>query len=190
MNSTHWDQRYRETDHIPPQACEVLSAYAHLLPTSGKALDLAAGRGGSALLLARYGLETEAWDLSAVAMEQLAATAETEGVTIRTRSRDIIEAPPQADSFDVIVVCRFLHRPICPTISAALRPNGLLFYQTFLHDKLNPKTGPTNPDYLLHRNELLTLFPSLKLVAYREEGMLAARGEGFGNEAWLVAQKS
>lgn len=173
-----------------PQPCEVLRSYTHLLPSSGKALDLAAGRGGSALYLASRGLSTEAWDSSSVAMTQLAASAKQQDLHITTCTRDIIDTPPQAESFDVIVVCRFLHRPLCPQIASALRPGGLLFYQTFLLDRLNPDIGPTNPDYLLQRNELLTLFPGLKVIAYREEGILAPQGDGFGNEAWLVAQKA
>ncbi|MFO7594073.1 MAG: methyltransferase domain-containing protein [Pseudomonadota bacterium] len=174
----------------PAQPCEVLQSNAHLLPAAGKALDLAAGSGGNALFLARHGLETEAWDISSVAMERLATAAATAGLTIGTGIRDIINNPPQAQQFDVIVVCRFLHRPLCPQITDALRPGGLLFYQTFLSNRINPQIGPRNPAYLLQRNELLRLFSSLKVVAYREEGVLAGRTGIFGNEACLVAQKA
>lgn len=190
MNTEHWNRRYREMADTPPQPCEVLRAYGHLLPSRGKALDLAAGRGGSALFLARHGLDTEAWDSSPIALEQLAASAKASGVSVHTATRDIISAPPPAGCFDVIVVCRFLHRPLCPLITEALRPGGLLFYQTFLRNRLNPEIGPNNPDYLLQRNELLSLFPHLKVIAYREEGTLAARTGVFGNEAFLVAQKA
>jgi hypothetical protein len=34
--------------------------------------------------------------------------------------------------YDVIVVSYFLYRPLLPPISQALKPGGLLFYQTFI----------------------------------------------------------
>ena len=67
-----WDCRYAQ-DSIgsPPEPAKVLSDYAYLLPESGTALDLACGRGGNALFLARRGLETHAWDISRNAINEL-----------------------------------------------------------------------------------------------------------------------
>ncbi len=65
-----WDTRYREAHRVPETAL-VLSEFQHLLPTSGRALDLACGLGGNALLLAAHGLETHAWDISPVGVERL-----------------------------------------------------------------------------------------------------------------------
>ncbi|HEB99563.1 MAG TPA: SAM-dependent methyltransferase, partial [Thiotrichales bacterium] len=64
-----WDARYRES--ATAVATEVLVENRHLLPAVGEALDLACGLGGNALLLARHGLRTTAWDLSPVAIERL-----------------------------------------------------------------------------------------------------------------------
>ncbi|HEY9148742.1 MAG TPA: class I SAM-dependent methyltransferase [Gammaproteobacteria bacterium] len=191
MSSVHdkWDRRYRSEPPAPGAPCRVLRDFSHLLPRHGRALDLAAGRGANACLLASHGLETEAWDLSAVAMEQLRAHARHSGLPLMTQVRDVINAPPAATSFDIIVVSRFLHRPLCPSLAAALRPGGLLFYQTFTHDRVDPTIGPTNPDYLLGANELLCLFPGLQTVAYREEGSLGDPAQGLRNEAYLVAQQ-
>jgi 2-polyprenyl-3-methyl-5-hydroxy-6-metoxy-1,4-benzoquinol methylase len=36
------------------------------------------------------------------------------------------------NGFDVIVISRFLDRTLCNAIMAALKPEGLLFYQTFI----------------------------------------------------------
>lgn len=188
-DKTKWDARYRSATQDNPEACEVLRHFAHLLPKTGDALDLASGRGGNALLLARHGLTTSAWDISSVAMEQLAAEAGSHNLNLETSQRDIIASPPDSYSFDVIVVSRFLHRPLCPQLALALRSGGLLFYQTFIRDKVISQTGPNNPDYLLDRNELLDLFQGLKVVAYREEGLIGDTSLGLRNEAWLVAQR-
>jgi tellurite methyltransferase len=175
-----WNGIYRDAPAGVPGPARVLGENTHLLPEQGTALDLACGRGGNALLLAGAGLEVHAWDISAVALEQLAGTARRLNRVIHTRVRDVSAEPPAPDSFDVIVVSRFLDRAIAPALAAALRVGGLLFYQTFTVDK-DPETGPHNPAYLLGQGELLTLFAGLRPVVYREEG---------NGEAMLVARKS
>ncbi len=188
-DTERWDARYRGETGDLPTPCFALHEYRHLLPTQGSALDLACGRGGNTLLLARHGLESHGWDCSAVALEQLAAEALQQGVTVHTEQRDVVAAPPAPGSFDVIVVSRFLERHLCPAIATALRPGGLLFYQTFTRERSNPECGPRNPDYLLDHNELLRLFAGLEVVAYREEGTLGDTRQGLRNEALLIARR-
>jgi len=183
-----WQQRYSKANAADATPALVLSRYSHLLPAEGDALDLASGLGGNALLLARHGLQTCAWDLSANAMEKLATTVKSEGLSLLCEVRDVVNKPPSPSSFDVIVVSRFLDRSLCPAISAALKPGGLLYYQTFLHDKAEPDIGPSNPAYLLEENELLTLFSGLIVRAYHEEGRVGDLSLGIRNEALLVAQ--
>jgi tellurite methyltransferase len=184
-----WDRVYRGAEAgETPEPARVLAENSHLLPASGAALDLACGLGGNALHLARRGLETQAYDISAEALLRLDDSARRIGVAVRTEVRDVVARPPSSESFDVIVVSRFLDRSLAEAIKAALRPGGLLFYQTFTREKATP-TGPSNPDYLLAPNELLSLFAGLRLVVYREEGLLGDLSRGFRNQALLVAQK-
>ncbi len=156
-----WDRRYREAGNTPPQAAAVLREHLDVLPRQGKALDLAAGLGGNALLLAEQGLDTYAWDISPVAMERL----KTIEPKIHCEARDVTDQPPTPGSFDVIVISRFLDRDLCPAIERALRPGGVLFYQTFTVDS---QGGPRNPAFLLQNGELPALFPELGKVVYRE----------------------
>ena len=58
-----WDEIYSLAS-ASPVACTLLSEHKYLLPTEGKALDLACGLGGNALMLAASGLSVEAWDIS------------------------------------------------------------------------------------------------------------------------------
>ncbi len=191
MNATTrqcWDQRYRDSITEQPPAL-VLGAQAHLLPATGMALDLACGLGANALLLARRGLETWAWDISPVAIGRLDGYAAQAGLAIHTEVRDVVLRPPEPARFDVIVVSRFLERSLAPFLQAALRPGGLLFYQTFTKTRTGEATGPRNPAFLLEDNELLRLFAPLRVRFYREEGLLGDTAQGIRNEALLIAQK-
>ena len=182
-----WDTRYSNNNDAP-LPCQVLREHAHLLPESGKALDLACGMGGNALFLAARGLETTAWDLSPVGITKLRQHALKQSVTIDAQSRDVIAAPPQANSYDVIVVSYFLERDLFPALLASLKPGGLFIYETFIQDKPEG-IGPSNPEYLLEQNELLTRCQSLVIRSYREEGQLGDMEKGARNVALLVGQK-
>jgi 2-polyprenyl-3-methyl-5-hydroxy-6-metoxy-1,4-benzoquinol methylase len=172
-----WDKRYRNTHNSADSVADVLIQNHHLLPKTGKALDLAAGLGGNALFLAKQGLEVYAWDISPVAIEKLNATAQQQHLTLHTQTRDIIAHPPETESFNVIVVSRFLERNLCPAISAALKPGGLLFYQTYTLAKKGNE-GPNNPHFLLADGELAALFSELEVITYRE-----------GDEALFIGKK-
>ena len=74
-------------------------------------------------------------------------------------------------------------------IKNAIKKEGLIFYQTFIISKVND-TGPSNPDYLLEKNELLNLFNDWNIIYYREEGTIGKIDEGFRDQAMLLAQKS
>jgi hypothetical protein len=63
-----------------------------------------------------------------------------------------------------------------------------LFYQTFVRDKVSPQ-GPSNPEFLLAENELLTMFAPLRPRVYREECDLGDISQGLRNEALFVGQK-
>jgi tellurite methyltransferase len=157
---TKWNVRYefsRNTERCSPKAASVLSEHLHHLPKQGIALDLASGRGGNAIVLHQQGLSTHAWDISDTAITEL----QSEWPDITSEVRDVVANPPEAESFDVIVVSRFLERSLCPALEAALKLGGVLFYQTLTQ-------GLKNPDYLLGPNELLTLFPSLQVQFYSE----------------------
>lgn len=180
-----WDRRYDEAQQAPG-ALEVLIENLHLLPVRGTALDLACGLGGSGLLLAERGLQTWAWDLSPVAIDNLAKKAD--GLPLHAEVRDVVEDPPEPERFDVICVGHFLDRTLCPQIAEALKPGGLLFYQTFSLERVDD-SGPGNPRYRLAPNELLELFPRLAVRFYRDEGGVGDRSRGFRNRAQLVAQR-
>jgi tellurite methyltransferase len=186
-DAQRWNRRYREAAGSS-EPLRVLAENRHLLPARGHALDLACGLGANALLLAEHGLTTHAWDISQVAIEHLQAQARQRGLQIQAEVHDVVAAPPQPEGFDVIVIGHFLERNLAPALMAALRPGGLLFYQTFSQLRVDDG-GPANPAYRLAENELLTLFAPLRLRVYREEGLCGDTRQGFRNQAMYLGQK-
>ncbi len=182
-----WDERYRQAGRIP-EAAAVLVENRHLLPPSGRALDLACGFGSSAIFLARQGLDVHAWDLSPVAIAVVKERAAAEGVGVRAEVRDVLVRAPERESFDVLVVSHFLDRSLIPALVCALRPGGLLFYQTFTREATTA-SGPANPSFRLGLNELLRLFSGLTLRFYREEGRVGDLARGTRDLAQLVGQR-
>ncbi|MEM8843662.1 MAG: class I SAM-dependent methyltransferase [Pseudomonadota bacterium] len=187
--SEKWNRIFSHSDTKSISANEVLEQNSHLLPKSAKALDLACGLGGNALLLAEYGLMTHAWDISSVAIEKLEQISSDRQLSVKTQVRDIEKRPPEEGQFDVITVGNFLNRSIFSNLIDSLRVDGLLFYQTFVREKVD-EVGPSNLDYLLKTNELLHLCKSLKILVYREEAKQGDLAKGWRNQAMIVAQKS
>jgi len=186
-DALRWNKRYADKLEAGP-ASRVLRDNLHLLPAQGKALDLASGLGANALLLAQQGLQVEAWDISEVALQRLQDRAQAQGLAIDCQLHDLRSQAPAQQSFDVIVVSYFLQRDMLPMLAQALRPNGLLFYQTFSRLRVDD-SGPDNPDFRLADNELLELLPQLKLRLYREEGLCGDVAKGWRNEVSYIGEK-
>lgn len=182
-----WNSRYKTSDSVASGA-RVLQENRHLLPASGTALDVACGLGGNALLMARHGLSVDACDVSDVAISALQSQANSEGLSIHASVTDIELNPPAADHYDVIVVSYFLSRSLFPALIAALKPGGLMFYQTFSQSKVSDR-GPQNPSYRLADQELLSLMAACHVLVYREERCIGDTQEGFRDEVMYVGWK-
>ncbi|MEW5838826.1 MAG: methyltransferase domain-containing protein [Pseudomonadota bacterium] len=185
-----WNARYAAISAGAQDAAWVLREHTHLLPADGDALDLACGLGGNVLLLAERGLKVSAWDVSAVAIERLRLEAARRSLSLEAAVRDVVQSPPAPASADVIVVAHFLERALFPALLAALRPGGLLFYQTFTRERPAAMDAPTNPDFLLQPNELRQLCAPLSLLHYFEEGELAQAGHPLAARAALVGRRA
>lgn len=181
-----WDKRHASANDIGNTAA-VLTRNRHLLPSSGKVLDIACGRGANALWLAAQGLQVNAWDFSQAAIDRLQKHARRKQLTVHTQVRDVLKRPPKPETFDTIVVSYFLERELAPAIMRALRPQGRLFYQTFTREG-SLDEGPRNPAFRLGPNELLHLFDRLLVRLYREDG-IAEDGSGVSDLAMLVGER-
>jgi tellurite methyltransferase len=182
-----WNQRHR-TATGEPQAAKVLQENLHLLPDSGRALDLACGTGGNAILLAQQGLKVDAWDIADVAIVALQDMAFRRQLAIQAEVRDVEANPPRPASFDIIVVSYFLDRDTIPALIQALKPGGLIYYQTFSQQRVSDR-GPRRVEFRLADQELLRLFSGLQVLFYREEGCVGNVQQGFRDEAMFIGRK-
>ena len=60
---------------------------------------------------------------------------------------------------------------------------------SIVKDKTDPETGPSNPKFLLDKNELLHLCKDLEILVYREEGTTGCITQGWRNAAMIIAKK-
>ena len=167
-----------------------LSDQIHLLP-KGTILDVAAGHGRNALYLAGKGYTVEATDHDEAALASLAAEAERQNLTnVHMRTIDL-EARPDipAERYDGIVVFFFLFRPLVPVLVHALKPGGVLIYETFLIDNHLLHHHPRRREFCLAHNELLHLAAGLRILHYEEGERGGDCSDDFAFTARLVAQK-
>lgn len=168
LSQKKWNKIYSDSERqSAAQPSAVVERYKHSLPKQGCALDYACGRGGNALLFAEAGLQVQAWDVSDVALSQLQSTATSKQLKLQTRAVDLTTYAIGTDCFDVISCSYYLDRQQMSALSAALKPGGFLFYETF-NGGVPSGSGPSNPDYLLRPAELLQHFGDLQLLFYEE----------------------
>ena len=150
---------------LPPSAW--VQRWAPMIRPGGVVLDVAAGSGRHARLLARMGFEVEAVDRDASLFADPPAQ-------VRLVEADIEGGPWPflGRRFDGIVVTNYLHRPLIPMLVDCLERGGMLIYETFAQG--NERFGkPSNPDFLLAPGELLEVVRGhLRVVAF-QDGFLA-----------------
>jgi SAM-dependent methyltransferase len=131
-------------------------------------LDVACGSGRHLRYLGSLGFSVVGVDRDEAALELSRGIA-----TVEVRVADIEAGPwPFAPGeFDGVVVTNYLWRPLFANLVAALRPGGVLIYETFALG--NERYGrPANPDHLLQRDELLRRVEPLGVVAF-EQGFVS-----------------
>ena len=143
---------------------------ADLLPAGrGRALDVACGRGRHALLLAAAGFDVHAIDRDEDALAVLDAAARRLGLPVTVERVDLETGPPGLGdgAYALVTVFHYLHRPLFPSLIAAMAGGALLLYETFTVDQA-ALGRPTNPAFLLEHGELERLVSPLEVVRQRD----------------------
>lgn len=156
-----WELRHREA-RLPPQPSAFLERVAGELPR-GLCLDIASGRGGNALFLARHGFQVEAIDWSFEAARAL-RTADN---AIRVVVADLRSFPLPVARYQVVLCFRYLDRTLWPSMVRALKPSGALVFETMTKDILKRNPG-FSPEFCLEAAELARPLPGLRVERYQE----------------------
>ncbi len=173
--------------HAEEAPADWLVEQAAWLPRSGRALDVACGSGRNALFLADRGLEVVGLDRDEEALDRAAERARARSLEVTWRAQELEQGwRPELDAWDLILVSRFLFRPLLPALGPALRPGGRLFYSTFSRDQ-RAFGRPHREDFLLAPNELLEACRGLRVRHYFD----GVRGHEQASEAVveLVAER-
>jgi len=145
-----WNEKYQD-NKIPDEPIKLVRDYVHLA-TGKQALDIACGMGRHSKYLASLGFEVDALDISSVAIEQLQNIPHIHAIEV-----DFDTYTLEKDKYDLIVCTYFLERKLFPQMFDALKPNGIILMETFLHDEGNERV-PSNPAFRLNEGELEATF--------------------------------
>jgi SAM-dependent methyltransferase len=144
-------------------------------------LDVACGNGRH-ISLARargYAVTGLDRDISNVTNFYQAGSKNTEPpptfVPVALRQVDLETAAPwpiAGQTFDVVIVTNYLHRPRLPDVVASVADDGMLIYETFATGQ--QRFGrPSNPDFLLQPGELLRVVQPNLTPFFYEHGQLS-----------------
>ncbi len=148
----------------PPSAW--VERFAPLIAAGGPVLDLACGGGRHTRFLLARGHPVTAVDRDISGLEDIEAPELTR---LEVDLEDGSAWPLGEQRFAGIVVTNYLFRPLFASIPAALKPAGVLIYETFARG--NERYGkPSNPDFLLTPGELLAMaaVANLRVLAYED----------------------
>jgi SAM-dependent methyltransferase len=167
-----WNAKYAAGSHTSlrpdPFLLELDQDYVQpLLPARASVLDLAGGVGRHALFYAKRGWKATLLDISENGIELAQQNARRRKLQMETVVADLkrFDLRPWRSHFDLVLVFFYLERKLFPALVELLKPGGLLIYKTYLRGTLK---GPTHPLHLLKPNELLRVFPALRVLHYRE----------------------
>ncbi len=175
-----WNKKY-QTLPMPTHVSKVLKHYINHA-TVGDALDIACGQGRNTVFLAEQGFCVDAIDISEIALSYLDAIQQ---VTPICADLDGYEFDKM---YDLIVNINYLDRTLISQIKRALKPDGIIMFETFVEAEGRGFHKPSNHTYLLRVNELLKLFETFEIIYYEEKVDINLRGEKV-KVASLVARK-
>jgi len=144
---------------------------ASCLPRGGNALDVACGTGRNALILSAAGFQVRGVDRDPSKIESLDLLARRLGLPLSAEVLDLEEEQGVdlgRESQDLVLVIHYLHRPLFPSLIRALRPGGILIYETFTREQAERSGRPSSPHFLLEPGELPRRVAPLEVLRARE----------------------
>ena len=172
-----WEERYATGNCGPERAAsEFLVAHADLI--HGRVLDVAAGSGRNALFLARRGNAVDAIDISFTGLHSACAAATAQGLVVRALQADLEDFPLPIARYDAAINIRYLQRALFAPLQRAVKPGGIILFETFLIDQ-QAFGHPRNPAHMLQHDELRRAFAGCEILVYSEGLVHGAEGPAY-----------
>lgn len=138
-----------------------------VLPATEKrhnVLDIGCGGGRDAIFMAKQKMNVIAIDHEAKVLKRAKSLAALSGAQVKFKCCDIKKQDClPAQEFDVISVVRFLNRDMFSYIINALKPNGVIIFETFVSGVEKIGT-PKNPQFILKEGELAEVFADFNII--------------------------
>lgn len=156
-------------DPLAARVSDWLAGNLDLIDLRRPVLDVACGRGRHALYLAEKGCKVHAIDRDEAALADLARRARALSAQVTTECLDLETGEPDLGEarYGTVLVFNYLHRSLLPALVKALRPGGILLYETFTLGQ-RERGHPRNPAFLLGEGELPSLVAPLVVLRRRE----------------------
>ncbi|MBN2865647.1 MAG: class I SAM-dependent methyltransferase [Thiotrichales bacterium] len=139
------------------------------------ALDLGCGGGRDAVFLAKQGWQVSAIDNENRVIKRAKQLALRSGASVKFRCCDLKNTGCLTDqTFDLVMVMRFLNRDLFEPIKQRIKPGGWLVFQTFT-EGVEKFGSPKNPNFILKRDELSQVFKDFKIITDRMETLSDGR---------------
>ena len=157
-----WEERYSRLGrkrHLPDS---LLLEHWSELP-GPRVLDVACGEGRNSLFLAECGLRVCGIDRSPTALRKARQWAQESSLDCEFLLWDLDSLSLPDHGYDSIVVTRYWQPELCAVLQAALRPGGVLLYETYTKQYLNYRAD-CNPAHLLEPGELRSYFADMEIL--------------------------
>jgi SAM-dependent methyltransferase len=156
-----WDFRYRDGAYSArywPAVYLKQLVDAGVIAGTGRALDVACGRGRNSLFLADQGYCVDAVDVAPVAIAQGANLALNLGMRINWQCWDLahVRAPFKMRAYSLIVMIRFVAPELFPHLLQGLDADGLLVIEEHMQwPQTEALVGPTSQRFRVAPGEIL-----------------------------------
>ena len=167
---TDWDERFASGEYPrEPEPSPVLRSYEPSIP-DGRALDVAAGTGRTAVFLAAAGYAVDALDASREGLKIIGERAAERGVGDRIEPirGDVSTYGFPSETYELITMSFFHTLDRFADIAEALAPGGYLFVEGHLRSDSPTPSGPSDDRYRFAANELLRAGLGLTVLYYDE----------------------